>query len=469
MTLEEKYKLHFINGQRYYEFDMKTALPFLEDTVPYLFKYKDIEIYNSAWNRMTIDILAAIDKLNPKTEEELLKIHYYWTKTDIFSKEKKTNFIQYKNLYVNTNHTATHAMMNIQGLLKAYDIPLEECYFMIRRHISAEPLEVREFYRAKTIADFKEYLALMSLDEERIGKISNNVLSVNKYFLSKISSGFNDFYLFDNYYYFTNYKIKVIEYITTKTYLEEKKQGAVKRCLNYLDNFYKYRTLIESLISNKPSSDFIKSMEEEIDKLFESLHSKVIVANKLYARLKILYPQEVEKLGELNNNKGIYLIASTYFAKKYTFKEPYICIDNKTVLENDEIIYSYAYSLDEITISKLNQYAEKMHLKKLDNYLEFINSSADTYVQVAEGKLVSKEKMNLPPEQITKIKKELTYYIESFGKIDSETYNGYQLMPNIGYEWNKYLLLGICRSYIDEIKINYKGNTYKIIDFELKN
>lgn len=226
--------------------------------------------------------------------------------------------------------------------------------------------------------------------------------------------------------------------------------------------------MIESLITIKLDSDFIKSIGEEIEKLFESLNSKVIVANKLYARMKILYPEEVEKLGELNNSKGIYLITSIYFAKKYTFKEPYICVDSKTILENDEIIYSYAYSLDEITITKLNQYAEKMHLKKLDNYLEFINSSADTYVQVAEGKLINKEEMNLPPEQIEKIKKELTYYIESFGKIDSETYNGYQLMPNIGYEWNKYLLLGICRSYIDNIKINYMGNTYKNIAFELK-
>lgn len=149
MTLEEKYKIHYINGQRYYEFDMATELPWLEDTIPYLFKYKDIEIYNSAWNRITVEILAAIDNLYPKSEEDLLKIHYYWTKTDVFSREKKTNFIQYKNLYVNTNHTASHAMMNIQGLLKAYGVPLDEYQFIIRRHISAEPSEVREYYKNK--------------------------------------------------------------------------------------------------------------------------------------------------------------------------------------------------------------------------------------------------------------------------------------------------------------------------------
>ena len=43
-SLVERYKIHFINGKRYYEFNMSEMLPSLEDTVPYYFKYKDIEI-----------------------------------------------------------------------------------------------------------------------------------------------------------------------------------------------------------------------------------------------------------------------------------------------------------------------------------------------------------------------------------------------------------------------------------------
>lgn len=74
-NLVERYKIHFINGKRYYEFNMSEALPSLEDTVPYYFKYKDIEIYSSAWNRMTLEILSAIDNISPKSDEELLNIH----------------------------------------------------------------------------------------------------------------------------------------------------------------------------------------------------------------------------------------------------------------------------------------------------------------------------------------------------------------------------------------------------------
>ena len=43
-NLVERYKIHFINGKRYYEFNMSEMLPSLEDTVPYYFKYKDIEM-----------------------------------------------------------------------------------------------------------------------------------------------------------------------------------------------------------------------------------------------------------------------------------------------------------------------------------------------------------------------------------------------------------------------------------------
>ncbi|WP_373435832.1 hypothetical protein, partial [Metamycoplasma equirhinis] len=88
---------------------MSEMLPSLEDTVPYYFKYKDIEIYSSAWNKMTLEILTAIDNISPKTDEELLNIHYYWTKTDIFSVDKRANYTPFRNLYLNTNHTSSHA------------------------------------------------------------------------------------------------------------------------------------------------------------------------------------------------------------------------------------------------------------------------------------------------------------------------------------------------------------------------
>ena len=44
MTLEEKYGIVYVDGKRYYKFDMAEKMPFLDDTVPYMFEYKNIKI-----------------------------------------------------------------------------------------------------------------------------------------------------------------------------------------------------------------------------------------------------------------------------------------------------------------------------------------------------------------------------------------------------------------------------------------
>ena len=87
-----KYRLFFIDEKRYYEFKMDTITPVLENTVPYLFRYNNIEIYESTWKQMTLRILEEIDKLNPKSAADLLSLTYWWSKTEVFSVNCKTNF-----------------------------------------------------------------------------------------------------------------------------------------------------------------------------------------------------------------------------------------------------------------------------------------------------------------------------------------------------------------------------------------
>lgn len=94
------------------------------------------------------------------------------------------------------------------------------------------------------------------------------------------------------------------------------------------------------------------------------MSSEIIVSNKLYARMRMLYPDKLNMLGKLNNSKDVYTLAKIYYSDKYYFKNTYICKNKNANLSNDEIIYSYAYTLDEISIFKLNQYIDKMHLKK---------------------------------------------------------------------------------------------------------
>ncbi len=472
MLIEEKYKIVYENNKRYYVFDMLITLPVLDNVVPYFFKYRDIEIYEASWNRMTIKILEEIDKLNPKSEEELLGISYFWSKQDVFTRNKKTNHSTFKNLFLNTNHSSTHAMMSIQCLLKAYSINLSECYFLVRKHPVAEPIEVREYYRNETIAKFKKCLELNGFKQERINNIIKNFDYINK-FLNKVSSGYIDFFLFDDYYCFSNYKSKTLEVIQRKFKTDDKTYIVIKRCLGYLDDFYKNSDYYVWLSNNSVDPSLVELFEKEINFLFNSLKTNILVANKLFGRMILIHKNEMVSLGKMNNSVGLYKICSILLKTKFYFKEPYISKEPIMDLTNDQIIYSYAYSLEEFTINDLSNYAEKMHLKKLDNYLAFINDSADDYVQVDRDRLISKNILKINDDLLRLIKKELLFYINSFGKIDSEKYCGFSALPKINFEWNKYLLIGIIRSYfMDSFEIEYTINNYKklayIIDIQRK-
>ena len=59
--IEDKYSIYYINDKRYYVETMNKSL-MLENTIPYMFEYKNIRIYDTAWNRITVKILEEIDE-----------------------------------------------------------------------------------------------------------------------------------------------------------------------------------------------------------------------------------------------------------------------------------------------------------------------------------------------------------------------------------------------------------------------
>ena len=61
MDIYEKYKIHVINSRRYYEYNVDKKLPLLDNTIPYYFKYNDIEIYDNRWTMMALKIVQALD------------------------------------------------------------------------------------------------------------------------------------------------------------------------------------------------------------------------------------------------------------------------------------------------------------------------------------------------------------------------------------------------------------------------
>lgn len=466
-SLMDKYNLFFINGRRYYEFDMTTKLPVLENTIPYLFRYKDIEIYESRWNKMAVRIVEELDKLYPKSESYLLNLQYWRSKTEVFSSVPRKNFSAYKNIFLNTNHTSTHAMMSIQCLLEAFGVSPSTCYFVIRKHPIAESYSVRTYFKNKTINGFKKCMAFRGFPQKRVATVVNNFKVINQ-LLGMVSQGYDDFFLFDEYYNFLNYKIRVIQKAKDKFVSSEKNIEVTIKTLNRLDEYYKNQEFYDAVTQCEIDEHFKTELKEEIDYLFESLNTSVITIGKLYARMSIVHADSLDALGHFNNQADLFRFVTAYFEKDYYYKKPFISKDKEIKLENDDLIVSYVYDQDEISVTKVNNYANKMHLKKLTNYLTFFVDISDDYVQVDQERAIRKEVFDLDEDKLDKIEKELIYYIKSFGSIDSETFAGYSSLPNIGRMWNKYLLLGVVRSYLnDTFKIDYSNGTYKTFTFTI--
>ena len=184
---------------------------------------------------------------------------------------------------------------------------------------------------------------------------------------------------------------------------------------------------------------------------------------------RIKYREEMSKLGNLNNPNEFFQVCELLLSRKYVFEKPFISRTKGILLSNDELMTSYAYTQEKITVSMLTKYADKMHFKRIDNILKCFIDVSEQYVQVSIDTLIDKDSLDISNDFIEKIRREIVYYINSFGPIETSKYVGYAVLPSIDLKWNKYLLVGIIRTYLnDELKIEYTDNTYNKTDFIIK-
>ena len=114
----------------------------------------------------------------------------------------------------------------------------------------------------------------------------------------------------------------------------------------------------------------------------------------------------------------------------------------------------------------LGEYADKMHFKRIDYLLKFFTEISDQFIQVNVDTLVDKDTLNISDDFLKELKKELQFLIENFGHIKTQELKGYHLLPSIDLEWNKYLLVGLIKTFLSEtFKIDYTDRFYNKTDF----
>lgn len=184
--------------------------------------------------------------------------------------------------------------------------------------------------------------------------------------------------------------------------------------------------------------------------------------------MSIIHEKIMKKLDTFNNPEDLYKIAEIFLSNRYYFKYPMIAIDKKSYMTNDEIILNFINSCDKFTIEDINNFANKCQLKKPSNYLLLMNNLSNNFIQISMDTMVKKDKLSICEGALNNIRNILNFYINSFGKINTIDYRGYESLPYIGLKRNKFLLVGIVRTYLsNNFSVSFTGNNYQNVEFEI--
>ena len=109
-----------------------------------------------------------------------------------------------------------------------------------------------------------------------------------------------------------------------------------------------------------------------------------------------------------------------------------------------------------------------MNLGIIYSYLNFMEDMSEDYVQFNKDSMIKKENINISEGQLSKIHEFITIAITEKG-LQTNNFDGYFMLPKLEKTWNKYLLVGIIRSYFnEEFEIGNTTNYYDTTDFIIR-
>lgn len=231
----------FEGKRRYYIEDLTERDYSLESTTPYQLGILDHAIEEHSWGHLLCRTAELLLDLFPERKENILFFQCPWSKTKMFTLEKKTNYKPIKGGYfLNCNHTALHACWFLQDMLDFFGIDKSTVSFLIHRPSSAEPKKVKEYVEQRFKRNFAEYLRTSyNKTEEYADKV---IRAIEKYLnpmLMKISKSYTNLFLFDDNPTLYNYIKKLREMIGINFRFEDKAKRTLNKYLDYLVQYYK--------------------------------------------------------------------------------------------------------------------------------------------------------------------------------------------------------------------------------------
>lgn len=220
----------------------------------------------------------------------------------------------------------------------------------------------------------------------------------------------------------------------------------------------------------KLSLEDINLIRENIEFLFNSLKTKIISAKKLYSRMRILYSDFCEKNVFIFDDYSLFSILKIIFKDSYYFYRPLIGKEKINSNSSRGVIMNYLEDYDTVKVDSIAKYIQKMNIRYLTTD-EIFETTSEQFLQIDSETIVRKEIASINKFELEAISKSIKLHIYNYGSCYISEISSYVNYPNIKYKWNKYLLLGIVRSYLkDEYSIiqTNKSNNYLNLEFEIR-
>ena len=238
--LEQKYKIVYVNKQRYYYQDLAERDHSLECTTPFSLDTGSKCFLETSWKQLLIEVISSYLKDDPSKKDALIKYRMFWNGKYPFSDKpgKYYNDVG-EGVYLYCNQTALHACWILREILEIFGVELKKCQFIVHRTPFAEPFECRKFYAEKTRNTFKYYYTqLLKHSEDRAEQVLRNIDKLNK-ILPQFSKSYFNFYLIDNNTVYASYKLKFLDYLRYDLKADDKNVRLADKYLTILGDFYK--------------------------------------------------------------------------------------------------------------------------------------------------------------------------------------------------------------------------------------
>lgn len=216
------------------------------------------------------------------------------------------------------------------------------------------------------------------------------------------------------------------------------------------------------------SNDTVDMLRNFITEQFKKMNMDIISSRKIYAKMSLTNKKLLEKLHLTHGQFTLFSLIKFLYPDLY-YSRPLISTKVIEQKSSYALIKKYVQKFDEFNYNTILDYVSKMNITRLYSYLEFMDDMSDNYVQVNVDTMVRKEKLGITQYQLGQLNNLLDLIFDKYNELDTSAFKGYHILPKMPVPWNKYLLIGIIRSYLDEkFEVVNKSSTYSNTDYVIR-